>query len=184
MAKKKVEKPDVEELEKELEKEVKEEIIDKVVEKTPEEIVLELKNDIKNLQTALLREQADMQNVKKRLEKERIIERKYAAMNVCKGLLTPLDNFVLALKHEKTTKESEQIFQGFKMIKDQLNKALEDEGVSAIDALNEEYDPNYHQAIMTEEVEGKEGNIVLEVLQEGYMFKDRVIRPAIVKISK
>ncbi len=164
--------------------ETKEEIIDKVKEKTLDEIIIELKAEIKQLKNDLLKEQADMQNTKKRLEKERITERKYAAMNVCKNLLTPLDHFNLALKHETTSEENEKIFQGFKMIKDQLNKALEDEGVSVIDALNEEYDPNFHQAIMTEKVEGKEANLVLEVLQEGYMFKDRVIRPAIVKISE
>jgi len=163
---------------------IEEEIIDAVKEKTPEEIILELEKKIKELQNALLREKADVQNIKKRLEKERITERKYAAMSVCKGLLTPLDNFVLALKHETTDEASELVFQGFKMIKEQLSKSLEDEGVSVIDALNEEYDPNFHQAIMTELVEGKESNIVLEVLQEGYMFKDRVIRPAIVKISE
>ena len=70
------------------------------------------------------------------------------------------------------------------MIKEQLSKALEDEGVSEIDALDEEYNPNFHQAIMTEKVEGKEANIVIDVLQKGYMFKDRLIRPAIVKISE
>ena len=169
---------------KETKEEQTEEIIDKVKEKTPEDIILELKEQIKELKNDLLKEQADMQNTKKRLEKERITERKYAAMNVCKNLLTPLDHFNLALKHETTSEENEKIFQGFKMIKDQLNKALEDEGVSVIDALNEEYDPNFHQAIMTEKVEDKEANVVLEVLQEGYMFKDRVIRPAIVKISE
>ncbi len=178
-------KKDKEQVEiEETKKEVEEEIIDAVKEKTPEEIVLELEDKIKELQNALLREKADVQNIKKRLEKERIIERKYAAMSVCKGLLTPLDHFVLALKHETTDEASEQIFQGFKMIKEQLSKALEDEGVSVIDALDEEYDPNFHQAIMTEKVEDKETNVVLEVLQEGYMFKDRVIRPAIVKISE
>jgi len=169
---------------KEIKEEQVEETIDAVKEKTSEDIILELEEKIKELQNALLREKADLENIKKRLEKERIIERKYAAMSVSKSLLTPLDHFVLALKHQPTDEESEKIFQGFKMIKDQLSKALEDEGVSIIDALNEEYDPNFHQAILTEVVEGKEANIVLEVLQEGYMFKDRLIRPAIVKISE
>ena len=168
----------------ELQEEIVEEIIDAVKEKTPEDIILELESKIKELQNALLREKADLENTKKRLEKERVLERKYAAMSVCKGLLTPLDHFNLALKHEPTDEASEKIFQGFIMIRDQLNKALEDEGVSIVDALNEEYDPNFHQAIMTELVNGKESNIVLEVLQEGYMFKDRLIRPAIVKISE
>ena len=105
-------------------------------------------------------------------------------MSISKSLLTALDHFDLALKHQTTDEESEKIFQGFKMIRDQVNKALEDEGVSIIDALNEEYDPNFHQAIMTEKVKDIESNVVLEVLQEGYMFKDRLIRPAIVKISE
>ena len=60
----------------------------------------------------------------------------------------------------------------------------EEEGVSEIDALNEDYDPNFHQAIMTEKKDSVEANKVIEVLQKGYMFKDRVIRPAIVKISE
>ncbi|MCK5761369.1 MAG: nucleotide exchange factor GrpE [Candidatus Izimaplasma sp.] len=166
------------------EEKIVEEIIDAVKEKTPQEIILELEGKIKELQNALLREKADLENIRKRLEKERIMERKYAAMSICKNLLTPLDHFGLALKHETNDKESEKTFEGFKMIKEQLNKALEGEGVSNIDALDEEYDPNYHQAILTEKVEGKEANVVLEVLQEGYMFKDRIIRPAIVKISE
>jgi len=164
--------------------EVAEEIIDAVKEKTPEDIILELEEKIKELKNTLLKEKADLENTKKRLEKERVTERKYAAMSICRSLLTPLDHYELALKHKVTDDANEKIFQGFKMIKDQLNKALENEGVSIIDALNEEYDPNYHQAIITEKVEEVEPNVVLEVLQKGYMFKDRLIRPAIVKISE
>ena len=102
-----------------------EEIIDAVKEKTPEDIILELEEKIKELQNTLLKEKADLENTKKRLEKERVIERKYAAMNISRHLLTPLDNYDLALKHKVTDEESEKIFQGFKMIKDQFNKALE-----------------------------------------------------------
>jgi len=163
--------------------EVIEEVIDEK-EKKPEEIIAELELKVKELKNTLLKEKADLENTKKRLEKERITERKYAALGISRNLLTPLDNFDLALMHKVTDNESEKIFQGFKMIKDQIIKALEVEGVSEIDALNEEYDPNFHQAIMTEKVEDKESNIVIDVLQKGYMFKDRVIRPVIVKISE
>lgn len=157
-------------------------IEEKVV--TCEDRLIELETQIKELKNTMLKDRADLENTKKRLEKERVTERKYASINVCKNIITPLDNFDLALKHTVTTTETEAVFQGFKMIKDQLLKALEDEGVSEIDALNEEYDPNFHQAIMTEKVEGTEPNIVIEVLQKGYIFKDRVMRPAIVKISE
>lgn len=164
--------------------EVAEEVKEEVKEPTIEEILESKEIEIKELKNELLKQRADLENTKKRLEKERITERKYAALSVCKGLITPMDNFDLALHAEVTDEAMKNFLQGFKMIKDQLSKALEDEGVSEIDALNEEYNPNFHQAIMTEKVECTEANIVLEVLQKGYMFKDRLIRPAIVKISE
>jgi len=160
------------------------EIIEKEKEKTPQDIIAELEFKIKELKNTMLKDRADLVNTQKRLEKERIIERKYAALGVSKALLTPIDHFELALKHEVDNEENKNIMQGFKIIKEQFSKALEEEGVSEIDALGEEYDPNFHQAIMTEKKEGTEPNKVIDVLQKGYMFKDRVIRPAIVKISE
>ena len=79
--------------------------------------------------------------------------------------------------------EENQFVQGFKMINNQLHKALETEGVTEIDALGESFDPNFHQAVMKEPNEEVDSNTVIEVFQKGYMFKDRVISPAIVKIS-
>jgi molecular chaperone GrpE len=70
------------------------------------------------------------------------------------------------------------------MIKSQLDKVLEEEGVSEVGQKDDDYDPNFHQAIMTEKIDGVDPNKVTEVLQKGYMFKDRLIRPAIVKISE
>ena len=149
------------------------------VEEQQAQAIIELQDTVKQLQNEYLKEKADLENVKKRLEKERTLERKYAAMNFAKKLVSPL-----ALKHEMEDEASKSFVQGFKMIQDQIKKALEEEGVSEIDALNEEYDPNFHQAIMTEKKEDTEPNKVIDVLQKGYMFKDRVIRPAIVKISE
>ena len=170
---------------------------DKVLEETviEEEVVLtkeeeltlkveELEGLVKKLQNDYLKEKADLDNTKKRLEKERIIERKYAAFNVAKKLISPLDHFELALKVDVEDDAVKSFVKGFQMIQDQIKKGLEEEGVSEIDALNEEYDPNFHQAIMTEKKDDVEPNKVTEVLQKGYMFKDRVIRPAIVKISE
>lgn len=146
--------------------------------------ILELEEVVKQLQNDYLKEKANLENVKKRLEKERTIERKYSAMNFARKLVSPLDTFELALAQNTEDDATKTFIQGFKMIQDQIKKALEDEGVSEIDALNEEYDPNFHQAIMTEKQDGIEANKIIEVLQKGYMFKDRVIRPAIVKISE
>lgn len=153
-------------------------------EETLELKIKELEAKVAQFQNDYLKEKADLENTKKRLEKERVTERKYAAMSICKKLVSPLDNFELALSHQIEDETVKNFVQGFKMIQDQIKKEMESEGVSEIDALNEEYDPNFHQAIMTEKVEGTEANKVTEVLQKGYMFKDRVVRPAIVKISE
>jgi len=178
MAKKKTEKKvDINILEEDVE--VVEEI-----EPTQEEIIQALEDEIKTLKNELLKQHANLENTRKRLEKERIIERKYAALPITKQILTPLDNFELALRHVIDNEAVQQFAQGFEMIKTQFTKALAEQGVSEIDALNEEYDPNFHQAIMTEKIEGVEPNIVIDVLQKGFMFKDRIIRPALVKIRE
>lgn len=172
--------------EKKVEVNITEEDVEVKEEKEPtkDEIILELENEVKKLKNELLKQHANVENTRKRLEKERIIERKYAALPIAKQILTPLDNFDLALKHITDDDVVKQFAQGFEMIKTQFMKALEEQGISEIDALNEDYDPNFHQAIMTEKIEGVEPNKVIDVLQKGYMFKDRIIRPAMVKISE
>ena len=142
-------------IETDVSKEVTEEVTEELEkEPTLEELLEQKETEIKELKNELLKQHADLDNIRKRLEKERTLERKYAAMNVCKGLITPLDHFDLALNHETTDEAVKNFMQGFKMIKEELSKALETEGVTEIDALDEEYNPQFHQAIMTEKVEG------------------------------
>ncbi|MFK5884080.1 MAG: nucleotide exchange factor GrpE [Candidatus Izemoplasma sp.] len=176
-------KKTVEEQVKPLNEEEVEQVLveDDVVEETKEE---KLEKEVINLKDKFLRNQAELENFKKRLNEERIRERKYSSMDVCKALLAPLDHFDLALKQEVKDEVSKNFLKGFKMIEDQLYNTLKDQGAVEVDALNKEYDPNYHQAITTEKVEGVKPGIVTEVLQKGYMFKDRLLRPSIVKISE
>lgn len=162
---------------KEVEQDVEEVVIEETVEEKLQKEVIELKDKF-------LRNQAELENFKKRLNEERIRERKYASIDVCKALLAPLDNFDLALKQEVKDKATINFLKGFKMIEDQLYNVLKDQGAVEIEALNKEYDPNYHQAIMKEKIEGTKADLVVEVLQKGYMFKDRLLRPSIVKISE
>lgn len=143
-----------------------------------------LSKEVQNLKDQLLRNQAELENFKKRINDERIKERKYASMDVCKGLLSPLDTFDLALKQEIKDEATLNFVKGFKMIEDQIFNALKDQGVCEIEAQDKKYDPFYHQAIMKEKLEGVEPEMVTDVLQKGYMFKDRVLRPSIVKISE
>jgi len=165
---------------------------EEVVEEQPkltkeEELLLEveaLKEEIRTLKTEFLKQHADVENTKKRLEKQHVTDRKYAAFAIAKSLIEPLDNFDLALSHLPEGSEENQFVQGFKMINTQLHTALETEGVTEIDALGEAFDPNYHQAVMKEANDDVESNTVIEVFQKGYMFKDRLIRPAMVKISE
>jgi len=161
---------------------------DTATEQSPEEKmqaeINALQEEVKFLKNEYLKEQADLENVKKRLEKERVIERKYAALDVVKAFISPLDHFELALKHEAKNDEAKNFAKGFRMILDEIKKNLEHVGVSEIDAEGEDYDPNFHQAISKEAKDGIEPNKVIEVVQKGYMFKDRVIRPAMVKISE
>jgi len=183
MAKKVKEEKAVEELEAEMNEELAE-VEEIQAEPTSEEVIEALNEEIKILKNELLKQHADLENTRKRLEKERVLERKYAAYDFAKHLLTPIDSFNLALKHIDSDEKVQQFAKGIEMIKNQFETLLENEGVSEIAALNEEYDPRFHQAIMTEKIEGTESNKVIEVLQTGYMFKDRLIRPAIVKISE
>ncbi|QMS85918.1 nucleotide exchange factor GrpE [Candidatus Xianfuyuplasma coldseepsis] len=154
------------------------------IEEELSEQIAALTTELDQVRNDYLKEQADLINTKKRLEKERVTERKYAAMNVAKAFISPLDHFELALSHAPDDDRTKSFVQGFEMILKEIKKNLETVGVSEIDALDEDYDPNFHQAVMTEKVDDIEPNKVIEVLQKGYMFKDRVIRPAMVKISE
>ena len=80
--------------------------------------------------------------------------------------------------------ENQEFLKGFKMIYNSILNILNDNGVVEIEAENKEFDPNYHQAVFTEQRDGVETGMVIEVLQKGYLLKDKVIRPAMVKVSE
>ncbi len=144
-----------------------------------------LKDEVETLKDKLLRNQAELQNFKRRMNDERIRDRKYANLDIVKKLLTPLDNFELGLQNEKDDKgKLDPSVKGFDMIRRDLLESLKEEGLKEIEALNQPFDPNFHQAVMKAPQEGVESNTVIEVYQKGYMFKDRVIRPAMVKVSE
>ena len=101
-------------------------------------------------------------------------------------ILPVIDNFERAIKLDDDNLEDElsKFLSGFKMIYTSLISILEKNEVKAINPIGEEFDPVYHQGVLTETNEDKEDNIVLEVLQKGYIYKDKVIRPAMVKVNK
>lgn len=133
--------------------------------------------------TKYLRLMAEFQNYKKRVAKEKTDIHAYANEKIIVELLEVLDNFERALNNENSA-ESEAFVKGMRLIFDQLNGVLTKSGLKEIEALGEEFDPNYHNAVMTEDSEKHESNKVCKVLQKGYSLNDKVIRPAMVTVSK
>lgn len=173
-----------EELEKEEIKEVVKDIEEEIVEDILEEDEVEkLNKEIEKLKNDYARAYADTENLKKRLMAEAEQTRKYRIQSFAKEIVPVIDNLERALQSQ--VHESDEGFKkGIEMTYDQLLAALKNEGVEVIDCLNKPFDPNLEQAIMTEKVEGVESGIVIEVLQKGYVLKDRILRPAMVKVSE
>ena len=158
---------------------------DNTVKLTKEEVeALNLK--IKELDEKAMRAQAELVNYRKRKDEEVEKMLKYANEDLITEILPVLDNFERAIKMDDDNLEDEvsQFLQGIKMVYSALLSVLEKYDVKEIEALGLEFDPSVHQGVMTDHVEGKEENVILEVFQKGYMLKEKVIRPAMVKVNK
>ena len=172
--------------EKEVEEEIKEEAAEEpekeeegkeeVKEEAAEEAAEEPAEDEN---TKYLRLMADFQNYKKRVEKEKKDLYAYANENIMNELLTVLDNFERALDHD----DGEGFKEGVEMIFKQLGDALEKSGLAEIPALGEEFDPQKHNAVMTEDTDEYESGKVSGVMQKGYTLNGKVIRPSMVKVA-
>ena len=145
-----------------------------------------LEDKIKNLEEALLRSQAELINYKRRKDEEtnRII--KYAEEDILKGFLPILDNFERAISMDDDNLEDEvsKFLEGFKLMYKQIKDLLEKFEVKEIDCLGKEFDPALEQAVVVDHDETKESGVVTVVLQKGYMYKDRVLRTAMVKVNE
>ena len=155
-----------------------------VKEPSPEEKIAELETQVAKLKNAYAMAYADTENTRKRLTKEYESNMKYHIQSFALEILPVIDNCerALALKAEDSNDEAYR--KGFEMVLKQLTAALKKEGVEEIEALDQEYDPNWMQAMMTESVEGVEPGMVVAVLQKGYKLKDRLLRAAMVKVSE
>ena len=151
-----------------------------------EKEILELKNKNDELVNKLLYSQAEFANYKKRKELEVANMLKYSNMDIVKEILPIVDNFERAIRLDDSNLDDSlsKFLEGFKMIYSHLVELLKKFEVSEIDCLNKEFDPNIAQALMTVKAEGVEAGIVVEVLQKGYMLKDKMVRPALVKVSE
>ncbi len=145
-----------------------------------------LEDKIKKLEEALLRNQAELMNYKRRKDEEVSRMLKYSEEDIIREFLPILDNFERAIKMDDDNLDDEvsKFLEGFKMVYTQINNMLDKFEVKEIEAFGKEFDPTYHQAVMKESNPDKESGIVLEVFQKGYMYKDRVIRPSMVKVNE
>jgi len=178
---------------KETEEEMKEEdtLSDETIEDSNSEEVEEEKDPVELLEEKLEKEEnkylklyAEFENYKRRSREEAERTNKYKNQSLATDLLSVLDNLERALQETGDSESFESLHKGVEMVyKDFLNK-LEANGITQIQALDEQFDPNYHQAVMAESKDGVEAGIVIEELQKGYLLKDRVIRPSMVKVSE
>ena len=142
----------------------------------------QMSEEDEELNVKYMRLMADFQNFKRRSERERSEIYARANETIVTQLLEVLDNFERALTDENAT-EDENFRKGMEMIFTQMKDVLSRSGVSEIDAEGQDFDPNFHNAVMMEDTDKVESGKVSEVLQKGYMLNGRVIRASMVKVA-
>jgi molecular chaperone GrpE len=186
------------ELKEELEQEeIQEENVEDVSPKhpkkpKPKDKIQKLKAEIEalralnaDLNNEMLKDRAELENFKKRQKEEQIKDRIYANQSLISSLLTPLEYLDKACNFETDNELLKNFLLGFQMIDKQLFDCLADFGLKEIECkIGDNFDPKYHHALEKEHHEELEANKVLLVMSKGYMLKDRVIRPVMVKVSE
>lgn len=150
-----------------------------------EEIISNLNKAIDEAKNNTLRAQAELVNYRKRKDAEVSDLLKYANADFAKELIVVVDNFERAIKmsSESNSEELKKYMEGYNLTYTNLISILNKFGISEINRLGEKFDPNLEQALLTDHDESKDDDVVTEVLLKGYMLKDRVIRPASVKVN-
>ena len=184
---------ELEEVTAEQEEVLEEEQLDEQLEESQEEEVEEVEevDEVTALEQQLAEEQnkylrllADFDNYRRRQTQEAENMRKYRAQSVISDLLAVIDNFDRALATTVESQDAIALKEGVEMVQRTLMEALVKEGLEVIEAIDQPFDPNIHQAVMTGADSEKESGIVLQELQKGYMLNGRVIRPAMVQVNE
>lgn len=148
------------------------------------EKIAELEAKLEEAENRFLRHQADLDNFRRRARLDMEASQKYRAQSIITDLLPALDNFERALNVDTDNEQVKSVLQGVEMVYRGLLEAIKKEGAEPIEAVGKEFDPHLHQAIMQVEDENFASNIVVEEFQKGYILKDRVIRPSMVKVNQ
>ncbi len=131
----------------------------------------------------LLRAQADFDNFRRRTQKEKEDLAKYASAQLITDLIPVIDNFERAMATKPDHPELESFGKGIDMIFRQLSDVLKNAGLTTMETVGQPFNPEFHQAVMQVESDEHEEGIIVEELQKGYVLKDKVLRPAMVKVS-
>ena len=143
-----------------------------------------LEKEILELKDKNLRVVAEYENARKRIETQRIQDRKYASKYLIDQLLTPLSQLDKIVELDTEDDKLKNFLIGFKMIKDQIFKTLEADGLKEIDALNKPFDPNFHEAMEKIHDQNLPNGINVAVINKGYMYKEQLLKLATVKVNE
>ena len=150
----------------------------------PADLLEKKENELKELNERHLRLLADFENYKKRTSRDHLESMKYAQEPAIREILPILDNLERALFHSKESKDINQLNEGLNLIMKQSQEILTQLGVTPIPAKGEVFDPTKHQAISQVETDDLEENRVVDEVSKGYFFKDRILRPSMVSVSR
>lgn len=161
-----------------------EEVINETELKKALEKISEIENQNSELKDALLRKAAEFENYKRRNENDQLNILKYAAESFIRNILPIYDDLERSLSHIDEATNFDSTKKGLLLVYEKFGKILDNQGVKKIDAKGKPFDVHYHEALMQQPAEGVPHHTVLEVLEPGYMYKDRVIRHAKVIVSQ
>ena len=142
----------------------------------------DLRRENVEIQERLLRKHADVENMRKRMEREKAEFSRYAAFDLVRKLLPVIDNLERALE-APSDPGGDGLREGVRMVHQELRAILEREGLKVIDALGKPFDPSLHEAVLREETTEHDTELVIQELQKGFLYRDRLLRPAMVKVA-
>jgi molecular chaperone GrpE len=149
-----------------------------------EEKIKSLEQQAEEYKDKLLRKAAEFENYKRRSENDQLNLINYSGENLIIKLLPVIDDFERSLQHMGNAKDVDSIKDGIKLVYDKFMKILEDQGVKKIEAIRQPFDVNYHEALMQRKDDSVPAHTVLDELEKGYLYKDRVIRHTKVVVSE
>ena len=149
---------------------------------------IKYEEEISKMRDEKLRLLAEMENIRKITQREKIESIKFGSANLARDILSPNDNLIRALENipndKNLTKPISNLIDGIKMVQKEFTKILEKHDVKKIEALNKKFDHNVHQAMMEIETDKQEEGIVVKEIQSGYTMHDRLLRPALVGVAR